>query len=176
MLVELKKLGSSNLLAVLVYEERIAVGVKTCCLVGKESANGVALASWVCSVLSHGLLNHLVLVVANVEVGVPSKVLCLDVACAKGNLHTLVVHTCPVDGSRRESTLKRQHLQADEVGAVTIVIVYRQRDGIAEESQVETGINVLRLLPLEVRVRSRLAVDDILGSAWQDSALLQYTY
>ena len=174
--IELQELGGRYLLAILVDEERITVGVESGCLIGEECAHRITFTARIGGVLSHGFLNHLVLVVTDVEVGGPVEILGMDVSGAQGNLHTLVVHARPVDGGRRESTLQRQHLQTDEVGAVAIVVVYREGDGIVQYGEIDSGVHVLRLLPFQVRVRSGLAVDDVLAGARQDGALLQYTY
>ena len=126
--------------------------------------------------MCHGLTHHGVLVVTDVEVGGPVEVLGVYVSCAKGNLHTLVVHACPVDGGRCESALKGQHLITDEIRTVTVVIVYRQGHGVAEQRDVETGVHVLCLLPFEVGVRCGLAVYDVFAHTWQDGTLLHDAY
>ena len=59
---------------------------------------------------------------------------------------------------------------------MAIVVVYREGDGIVQYGEIDSGVHVLRFLPFQVRVRSGLAVDDILADTRQDGALLQCTY
>ena len=174
--VELQEFCCCHLLAILGHKQWVAVGVKTGCLVSEECSHRITLASGIGRVLCHGLTHHGVLVVTDVEVGGPVEILGVYVSCAEGNLHTLVVHACPVDGGRCESALKGQHLITDEIRTVTVVIVYRQGHGVTEQRDVETGVHVLSFLPFEVGVRCGLAVYDVFAHSWQDGTLLHDAY
>ena len=59
---------------------------------------------------------------------------------------------------------------------MSVVVVDREGDGIVEHRHVDSYVHVFCLLPFEVRVWSRLAVDDVLSVSRQYCALLECAY
>ena len=98
-------------------------------------------------------LGNLVLVIGEVGGQLPLQVLCLDGTHGECSLDTLVLQRTDIAQHLvTEVRTCRNGGSVDQVGGLTIIVVYATADAVAEQGEVQTDVRSCGGLPLQVLV------------------------
>ena len=176
-------IGSLVGVEVVNIEHRVAVLVVTSPLVGPERAerlafhdalgvavggdttnHWVALVNVVDAIGRVGQFLHRVLVVREVQRGLPLEVLGLHGDGVDGELNTLVLDVAHVGADPvQRIDVGRYGVAPDQVGGLLVVILDATVDAAAEESEVKTDVEHTRTLPLQFWVGVVLGLNAVHG-------------
>ena len=96
-------------------------------------------------------LLHLVLQVCTVDRGLPLEVLCLDDAGVERDVKTMVGNLTEVSHIGEATECVRCCCGKEGVACLLVEVVDTQLQAVVEETEVNTKVKLLGLLPLDIR-------------------------